>query len=135
MQPFASDTRQLVRSLRRAIGAEHVWVLTFADCPSRGVLSELYKDEPYRPPDNGATVVAISDLCCGGPRAAIREAEPEAWLPIAKMVRDAAASFIVFNPYPPDRWPSSLVNSIPIVHWHGATRSADVRRTRRRFRR
>jgi hypothetical protein len=134
MQPFAGDTRQVVRSFRHAVGAEHIRVLTFVDCPTRGVLSETYRDETYRAPDSGATVVAITDLCSGGPRAAIREAQPEAWLAIAKRVRDAAASFIVLNPYPPDRWPASLADRMPIVHWHVATRSADVRRTRRRFR-
>lgn len=134
MQPFAADTRQLVRSIRRAVGAEHVRVLTFVDCPSRGVLSETYNDERYRPPDNGATVVAISDLCFGGPRSAIRDAEPEDWLHVAKLVRDAASSLIVLNPYPPDRWPVLLATRIPIVHWHRTTRSSDVRRTRRRFR-
>jgi hypothetical protein len=134
MQPFASDTRQIVRSLRRTVGAKHVRVLTFVDCPTGGVLSDIYKDDVYRPPDNGATVVAISDLCAGGPRAAIRDAEPEAWLSVAKQVRDAASAFIVLNPYPPDRWPTSLVGRIPIVHWHRATRSADVRKARRRFR-
>lgn len=124
----------MVRSFRGGVGSENVRVLTFVDCPTRGVLSETYKDEAYRAPENGATVVAITDLCSGGPRAAIREAEPQAWLDIAKRVRDAAASFIVLNPYPPDRWPASLAHRVAIVHWHAATRSADVRRTRRRFR-
>jgi hypothetical protein len=134
MRPFVADTRQLVQSLRMVVGAEHVRVLTYVDCPSRGVLTQAYQDETYRAPDNGATVVAVSDLCGGGPRAAIREAEPGEWLAVAKLVRDAGSPFVVLNPYPPDRWPERLAESIPVVHWHVTTRAADVRRTRRQSR-
>ena len=134
MQPFVGDTRQMVRAMRKVVGAEHVRVLTFVDCPSRGVLSEAYKDEAYRAPDNGAIVVAVSDLCGGGPHAAIREAEPESWLVVVRQVRDAGSTLVVLNPYPPDRWPARLAGRIPIIYWDRATRASDVRRTRRRFR-
>jgi hypothetical protein len=134
MQPFIADTRQMVRSMSKVVGARHVSVQTFVDCPSRGVLLQAYQDEAYRAPDNGAMVVALSDLCAGGPRAAIREAGPEEWLPVAKFIRDAGSMLVVLNPYPPDRWPARLAGRFPIIYWHASTRLADVRKTRRRFR-
>ena len=135
MQPFASDGRQMVRSLRRAVGAAHTQVLTFTDCPTLGVMTDRYKDERYAAPANGAMVLAISDLCLGGPRSAIREAEPEEWLTVAKWVHDAGNSLVVLNPYPPARWPASVAAQVPIVHWAATTVAANVRRARRGLRR
>jgi len=134
MQPFAKDGRELVRALRRTVGAEHTNVLTFVDCPSGGVMTGRYEDESYAPPGNGAMVLAISDLCRGGPRSALREAEPEEWLAVATQIRDAGNTLVVLNPYPPARWPAAVARRIPVVHWTAATRAADVRRVRRRFR-
>ena len=134
MQPFANDGRQLTRSLRKAIGTGHTQLLTFVDCPIGGVMTEQYRDEAYVPPRNDAMVVAITDLCQGGPRGAIREAEPEDWLSVAKSIQDAGSSLVVLNPYPPARWPMAVAGQIPVVYWDTATKAADVRRTRRRFR-
>lgn len=135
MQPFARDGRQLVQSLRRAVGAEHTRVLTFVDCPTNGVMTETYRDESYVPPENGAIVLAVSDLCGGGPRSAIREADPEEWLMTAKRIHDAGSSLVVVNPYPPARWPAAIAQQVPIVHWDTVTKVANVRQARRRLRR
>jgi hypothetical protein len=134
MQPFATDGRQLTRSLRKAVGTGHTELLTFVDCPTGGVMTEQYRDETYVPPRNGSMVLAISDLCQGGPRSAIREAESEDWLTAAKSIQDAGSSLVVLNPYPSVRWPTLIAGQIPIVYWDTATKAADVRRTRRRFR-
>jgi hypothetical protein len=134
MRPFARDARALADSVRRAIGAEHTWILTFVDCPTQGVMTEDYRDCAYLPPENGGLVLALSDLCCGGARGMIREAEPEDWLTVAKRIRDAGSQLVVFNPYPPGRWPKAVVDHVPIVYWDRTTRTADVRRTRRRVR-
>ena len=135
MAPFARDGIQIVRSLRKAVGTRHTQVLTFVDCPTVRVMTEAYEEERYAAPENGAMVLAISDLCQGGPRSAIREAEPEDWLTLAKWVHDAGSLLVVLNPYPPDRWPASVAKYVPIVHWDATTRAANVRRVRRRFRR
>lgn len=134
MRPFASDSYELVSALRRAVGAEHTRVLTFVDCPTRGVLNETYDDEPYKPPDNGALVLAVSDLCAGGPGSAIRLAVPRDWLRVARMVRDAGSMLIVLNPYPREFWPTIVSSRVPVVYWDRRTRAADVRRARRRKR-
>jgi hypothetical protein len=110
MQPFASDCRQIARSIRRSVGAEHTRVLTFADCPKTGVMTENYSDAEYAAPENGAMVVALSDLCRGGPRGAIREAEPEDWLAVVRAIRDAGSSlaWISTENYSPKREPGFL---------------------------
>jgi hypothetical protein len=134
MRPFGSDSRQLAGSVRRAVGAEHTRVLTFVDCPTSGVLNETYDDEPYTPPDNGAIVLAVSDLCSGGPPSAIRRAAPRDWLAVARMVRDAASTLVVLNPYPRELWPAAIASRVPVIYWDRGTRAADVRRARRRSR-
>jgi hypothetical protein len=135
MRPFARDTRQLADAVRKAVGAYHTRVLTFVDSPLRGVLTETYDDETYAPPENGALVLAVSDLCRGGPRSAIRQAEPADWLKLARIVRDAGSALVVLNPYPCERWPAQVTERVPVVYWDRSTRAADVRRTRRRTRR
>jgi hypothetical protein len=135
MQPFAGDCRQVTHSFRRAVGAEHTVVLTFVDCPTNGVMTANYVDHQYGAPENGAIVVALTDLCRGGPRSAIREAEPQDWLEVAKTIRDVGSSLVVLNPYPPERWPSEVVEQLAVVHWDISTRAANVRGTRRRVRR
>jgi hypothetical protein len=131
MQPFANDTGQIVGALRRAVGSEHTRVLTFIDCPTTGVMTESFGDTHYTPPDNGAMVLALTDICSGGPRSAFREAEPEDWLAVAKQIRDAGSDLLILNPYPPDRWPARVRDRIAVVHWDSSTRAVDVRQTRR----
>jgi hypothetical protein len=99
------------------------------------VLTESYDDETYSPPENGALVLAVSDLCRGGPGGAIRQAEPADWLKLARIVRDAGSTLVVLNPYPRERWPAQVAEQITVVYWDRSTRTADVRRTRRRTRR
>jgi hypothetical protein len=135
MRPFARDTRQLVGAVRNAVGANHTRVLTFVDSPLRGVLTETYDDEAYSPPGNGALVLAVSDLCRGGPGSAIRQSEPADWLKVARIIRDAGSMLVVLNPYPRERWPAQVTEKVPVVYWDRSTRTADVRRTRRRTRR
>jgi hypothetical protein len=132
MQPFANDTGQLVRAIRKAVGFEHTRVLTFIDSPTTGVMTESFGDMHYTPPDNGAMVLALTDICCGGPRSAIREAVPEDWLTVAKRIRDAGSDLLILNPYPPDRWPAQVKDRIAVVHWDISTRAVDVRQIRRR---
>ena len=105
MRPFAADTHRLVTSIRKAVGTDHTHVFTFIDCPTTGVMNEKYGDASYAPPDNGAVVLALTDLCAGGPRGAIREAAAEDWLTVARAIRDAGSALVVLNPYPRDRWP------------------------------
>jgi hypothetical protein len=133
MRPFSRDARELVVALRAAVGAEHTRVLRFMDCPTRGVLNESYDDEPYQAPDNGGLVLAVSDLCAGGPASAIRP-HPRDWLTIARMVQGAGSLLVVLDPYPPATWPSELSTRLPIIYWDRTTRAADVRRARPRAR-
>jgi hypothetical protein len=134
MRPFAADARQLVRSVRRAVGAVHTRVLTFIDCPTTGVLTQNYDEEAYAAPENGAVVLAVSDLCTGGPSGAIRRAPPRDWLKIARTARDAGSALVVLNPYPPKRWPEAVSSQVPVIYWNRRARAADVRITRRRAR-
>lgn len=134
MRPFAADTRQVIGAVRRAVGAEHTRVLTFVDCPTQGVLNEAYDEMPYQPPDNGALVLAVTDLAAGGPGSAIRRAVPDDWLAVARMARDAGSMLVVLNPYPRESWPAIVATRVPVVYWDRATRTADVRRARRRHR-
>jgi hypothetical protein len=134
MRPFGRDARQVVRAVRRAVGAAHTRVFTFVDCPTRGVLNETYNDEPYTPPNNGAAVLAVTDLCSGGPSSAIRQASQRDWLRIERMIRGAGSTLVILNPYPADSWPAILSTRLPILYWHRGTRAADVRRARRRTR-
>jgi hypothetical protein len=113
------------------VGAEHTRVLTFVDCPTDGVLDEQYNDEAYEPPENGAIVLALSDLCAGGPASAIRRATPRDWLRVARMVRDAGSVLVVLDPYPRASWPAAVVARVPIVWWDRRTRATDVRFARR----
>jgi hypothetical protein len=131
MRPFARDARQLAGAVCRTVGAYHTRVLTFVDSPLQGVLTETYDDEMYAPPENGALVLAVSDLCRGGPGSAIRQAEPADWLKLARIVRDAGSALVVLNPYPRERWPAQVTKQVPVVYWDRSTRTADVRRTRR----
>jgi len=132
MQPFTNDTRQIVGAIRKAVGSEHTRVLTFIDCPTTGVMTETFGDMHYTPPDNGAMVLALTDICSGGPRSAIREAEPEDWLTVAKRIRDAGSDLLILNPYPPDRWPAQVRDRVAVLHWDTSTKAVDVRQTRRR---
>jgi hypothetical protein len=134
MRPFTRDAWQLVSAVRKAVGAYHTRVLTVVDSPLDGVLTETNDDEPYAPPENGALVLAVTDLCLGGPGSAIRKAEPADWLKFARIVRDAGSMLVVLNPYPPERWPARVAEQVPTVYWDRSTRAADVRRTRRRTR-
>jgi hypothetical protein len=131
MQPFAEDALQLVNSVKRSVGSDHTKVFTFVDCPSLGVLTESFEDTRYFPPENGAIVLALSDLCNGGPRVAMRDATPADWLTVAKRIRDAGSALVILNPYPPARWPASIAERIPILFWDRSTRTASVRRARR----
>lgn len=135
MRPFAHDTRQLAGAVRKAVGDCHTRVLTFVDSPLPGVLTQAYDDEVYSPPENGALVLAVSDLCSGGPGSAIRQAEPADWVKVARIIRDAGGMLVVLNPYPRERWPVQVTEQVPVVYWDRSTRSADVRRARRRVRR
>ena len=132
MQPFANDTAQIVNAIRKAVGSEHTRVLTFIDCPTTGVMTETFGDTQYTPPDNGAMVLALTDICSGGPRSAIRDAEPEDWLAVAKRIRDAGSDLLILNPYPPDRWPAQVKDRVAVVHWDTSTKAMDVRQARRR---
>jgi hypothetical protein len=64
---------------------------------------------------------------------AMREAEAEDWLTVAKRVRDAGSDLLILNPYLPDRWPARVKDRVAVVHWDTSTRAADVRQTRRRI--
>jgi hypothetical protein len=132
MQPFASDVQRLLSSINSAIGREHTTVLTFVDCPATGVMDRDFREGHYQPPANGAVVIAISDLYSGGPRGAIREAEPEDWVSVQKAVRAAGTTLLVFTPYPPERWLAGLLQQMAIVYWDTRTKVFDVRYTRRR---
>jgi hypothetical protein len=131
MRPFGEDALQLTSAIRHAVGGSHTSVFTFVDCPSNGVLNEKYESSTYTPPANGAVVLVVSDLCRGGPRGAIREADPADWLVVAKRIRDAGSSLVVLNPYPPDRWPNVIVERIPVLYWDRTTQTSAVRRARR----
>jgi len=131
MRPFARDTRQLAGAVRKVVGAYHTRVLSFVDSPLRGVLTETYDEETYAPPENGALVLAVSDLCRGGPGSAIRQAEPADWLKLARIVRDAGSALVVLNPYPCERWPAQVTERVPVLFGDRSTRTADGRRTRR----
>jgi len=134
MRPFAKDARELVKAVRKAVGGEHTQVLTFANSPLNGVLTESYDDEPYRAPDNGALVLAVSDLGAAGTSGAVRRTPLSEWRATARRIRDAGSQLIVLNPYAPHTWPSEADSVFPIVHWDRSTRASDVRRKRRRFR-
>jgi hypothetical protein len=133
MRPFAKDARQLLAAIRRAVGSAHTQSLTFTGTPLSGVMTESYDDELYRPPDNGALVLAVSDLGAGAP-GTLRKTPLTEWRKTARLIRDAGSQLIVLNPYKPQLWPPGALSIFPIVHWDRTTRASDVRRLRRRLR-
>jgi hypothetical protein len=128
LTPFASDQSSVQEAVRRAIGQDHVKVLRFVGCPSRGVRAsarEKWKD--YAAPLPGTPVLLLTDLGIGRPMFSTDHAEVEEWLGFAASVRRAGCPVVAFVPYSPGRWPLALRRAMTIVEWDRRTSAVTIR--------
>lgn len=116
LAPFFADQDLLVAQVRALVG-EGVRVLRFAGSPLAGAgpgSPRLWRS--WRPPDPARLILILSDLGIGrGVRA--RRTEPQEWLKMAAMAREAGCTLVALVPYPEKRWPRRLAGALPILTW------------------
>ncbi|MGH3913430.1 MAG: hypothetical protein ACRDTC_08470 [Pseudonocardiaceae bacterium] len=106
LEPFRHDVRQLVALLRSVVGASLVKVVPFVDLPESASASVIGR-VPYRPPDPGTPVLAVTDLGISGRVPVAASAVHRAWRGLADLLRDRDSPLIALVPYPSQRWPAS----------------------------
>lgn len=133
MMPFTKDRREILDAVRSVVGHELVEVYYFEDCPVYGVeREENLEFVPYEPPPPETPVLIISDLGVAESPYSMRRSSPGEWLGLLDILRGAGCPVLALAPYPPSRWPASLVGRLRIVQWDRRTTVAAVRHTRER---
>jgi hypothetical protein len=133
MDPFVRDASALVAQIRSIAGAHRVEVLRFANDPRLAGPGPRRTWRPYRPPETGARIIAVTDLGIAAPRLRLPSSDA-AWRALAARVAETRSALMCVVPYPSARWPSALVDALTIVAWDRSTTVAQVRRLLRRSR-
>lgn len=133
MDPFARDAAVLIEQMRAIAGGHRVEVLRFADDPGIAGHGPRRTWRPYRPPETGVRVIALTDLGIAAPRLRL-PASDLAWHAFATRIDRAGGSLLCIVPYPRARWPSDLIDVLTILTWDRATTVAQVRRALRSVR-
>jgi len=126
MVPFARDVTELVDQLLAVIGRDRTQLLYFADCPTLrcGSGGRATWTRSYTPPVAGTPIVVLTDLSLARGSAARSGATEDMWLTFLAIARAHDCPVIVFNPYPLDRWPSSVRRLVRGVPWDRGTTAA-----------
>jgi hypothetical protein len=131
LDPFRADAELLVRHLDEILSDDRLEVLSFADCPSRGVGTGSRGEWlPWLSNRPGTPVVVVTDLAIGGPVLDPDRATVSEWLRFAWRVREAACELIALVPYEAGRWPPALARAMTVIHWSERTSVGSVRRAR-----
>ncbi|HKB11870.1 MAG TPA: hypothetical protein VKD69_14505 [Vicinamibacterales bacterium] len=132
LMPFDRDVRALAHDLLAVVGRDRSRVLYFAGCPTLGAGPAARSSwRPYEAPPPGTPIVLVTDL--GIARgAAGRSAVAEAtWLAFVMLARAHDCPVVVFNPYPPPRWPAALLRQVRVLQWDRGTTAATAHRVSR----
>jgi hypothetical protein len=129
MLPFTADRVQLLKALRRVVGADRTPMARFVGTPSRGCGgSRRDRWKPFEPAP-GRPVVLATDL---GIARTSDAASQDEWLVFLRRMQAAGCRVTAFIPYPPVRVPSPLARFVTIVFWDRATSPGQVARIARR---
>ncbi|MCC4765120.1 hypothetical protein FXW07_00265 [Methanosarcina sp. DH1] len=122
LEPFNKDQINLKREIRKIAGPDRVQILGFLGCPLRGVRHGIFDSwSEYRPPPRRTTVLLLTDLGILRDPCILDHVEVGEWLRFASIIRKAGCSLVAFVPYPKERWPKMLQNSIRIIQWDRTT--------------
>ena len=127
MDPFARDRYALAELIRSVTGRDRTPVVLFGGAP-RAARADDDAWDPYLPPEPRTPVIALTNLCIGGPSGTAREGSPMSWLRVADDLRRRGSPLLAIVPYPPARWPTMLRGRMTILRWDRQTTLAEVRR-------
>ncbi|MET0209611.1 MAG: hypothetical protein ABW220_11270 [Burkholderiaceae bacterium] len=127
--PISNDIETIERRLVSILGKERLDHRYFAGCPSRSCgTGDRSTWKMWRPPTNGAPVIALTDLGCAGVASNDDWAGAEEWSRFAQMARAAGSTLVVLLPFPVQRVPMELARCITVVPWNESLSAARVRR-------
>ncbi|WP_437827913.1 hypothetical protein [Sorangium sp. So ce1153] len=128
MAPFGRDAREMTEAVRLVVGLDGTDVCYFEGSPLL-VADESAPTElrDYRPPREGATVLAMSDLGIA-PALSTDTDVTGAWLELADVLLRNRSALVVLVPYPEQRWPAALAKRLTLLPWDRPTGVARVRR-------
>lgn len=126
MESFAGDQIELSERFDESVGTAHLEQGIFCDHPLRGLLADgdLL---PYRPPQPGVPVIAVTDLGLGGPTDQVDRARPAEWLAMASLLAARGSPLVVLTPWPRERIPPVLHRHIALIEWDRPTSASRVR--------
>ena len=125
MAPFRRDQFDLAKRIRATVGSSLCEILYFQNCPIRGAgHSGVWSWRRYRPPVTGRPVLVLSDLSISPIRTgAVQRDEWRTW---GQELTLNGNPLIAFVPYPPDRWPRALDDTMMIVQWDRSTTAREL---------
>ncbi|WP_264934579.1 hypothetical protein [Streptomyces sp. A012304] len=135
MAAFADDQEAIVEQLEGLIGAEHLDVRYFSDCPSRGAgPGDRATWRGYRPPARGTRVLLLSDLGLAGRSRRLHAASVREWRDFLGVVHTARCTAVALVPFPASRVPGRLRTRLAVLTWDRRTTAtavaAELKRTR-----
>jgi hypothetical protein len=126
MLPFSRDCEWFSERMREVAGPDVLRIFRFAGIPASGVWREgSFLRIPYSPPQAGTLVLVLTDLGIAQPPLSSGTTDGE-WAQFARVVAGAGCRLRVLAPYPKERWPDSLRNTISVVEWDRGTGLAAV---------
>jgi hypothetical protein len=129
MQPFARDQMELMRVIQGVVGIHATAILQFRSCPTRKVgVGPVWTWRGYQPPQPGTPVLLLTDLGIGGPSLRLQRSRTEEWQSFARTLSRHSCPLVAFVPYPPERWPTRLMQEMIILQWDRATTFGTVRK-------
>lgn len=128
MSPFARDCADLAEVFIATVGNHLVQQLAFSGCPLESAgIGPRRTWRPYVPPPPGTPVVALSDLNIPGRGG--RGVDVDGWLGLHDVLQRRGSPLLIFNPFPPTRWPPALRQQLHLVQWDRGTTPSAVLRT------
>jgi hypothetical protein len=127
MSPFYGDQNALFDVIRSVVGEHGSTVGIFRSSPEEVILTGLSQARRFRPPPPGTPVLILSDLGIGNARAS-NAVPAEAWSEFIRRVGKAGSPVVAFVPYPPTRWPASLMRTCVVIQWDRPTTPGQVRK-------
>jgi hypothetical protein len=133
MEPFAGDQTRLLALFQECVGCDQTHDIQFADCPSRGVFDEEDALVPYRLPDPGVPVVAVTDAGLGPSPSHLGRSQPGEWIALSRRLRAQRSPLRLLVPCERARWPAELREAVCLVEWDRPTTVGTVRRLSIRY--
>lgn len=124
LKAFLHDRQQIVTALKLLIGEGLVEVGWFLDDP-------FGESHPTKAAAPGTPVLLLTDLGIGGGGARRRWPKPDHLREFSRQLAARGSPTLALVPYPADRWPPGMSNSITMVFWDRQTTVSDVRAARR----